>query len=378
MDKHLFKTDALTSSRLPLWAAMIFMVVMLAGLWQMASALRHADQLEFPSAWLDFKEGRMTTGLEKQLDQHLPARQDLIAIANTLRYLLIGAGGEQVRVGSDGWLFLTEELRFDSAADTNLTSRMSLLGNASRNLAQMGVKLVIALVPDKARVYAQQLPTGVYPDYNQARYQNALLGLKREGVTVSDILTAMKPSALNTEVYYRSDTHWNQRGAKCAAQAIAETLGQLQLTLEETRFSSSDNGAMVERSGDLLRLMGLEHVPNLLRPHPDTEIPVLTQQTSADAVAGLFGDASVPVVLTGTSYSLRGNFHGFLQQALSAKVLNAAKDGGGFLQSTTNYLTDQSFKTAPPKVIVWELPERFLTLPMTTEGLWLKASGLAH
>jgi alginate O-acetyltransferase complex protein AlgJ len=84
----------------------------------------------------------------------------------------------------------------------------------------------------------------------------------------------------------------------------------------------------------------------------------------------------VPVVLTGTSYSLRANFAGFLQQALTAKVLNAAKDGGGFLLATTQYLKDDAFRSAKPKLLLWELPERFLYSPLVEEPQWLKNVGL--
>ena len=49
------------------------------------------------------------------------------------------------------------------------------------------------------------------------------------------------------------------------------------------------------------------------------------------------------------------------EQALSAKVLNTGKDGGGFIQGMADYLADDAFKTAKPKLIIWELPERFMT-----------------
>jgi alginate O-acetyltransferase complex protein AlgJ len=84
----------------------------------------------------------------------------------------------------------------------------------------------------------------------------------------------------------------------------------------------------------------------------------------------------VPVVLTGTSYSLRANFHGFLQQELAAKVLNTAKDGGGFLQAATEYLKDESFRSSKPKVLIWELPERFLGMKLDDEAKWLQTVGL--
>jgi alginate O-acetyltransferase complex protein AlgJ len=84
----------------------------------------------------------------------------------------------------------------------------------------------------------------------------------------------------------------------------------------------------------------------------------------------------MPVVLTGTSYSQRGNFHGFLQQALSAKVLNTAKDGGGFLHGATQYLKDEAFRSSKPKVLIWEVPERFLGAEPEGEEKWLQTVGL--
>ena len=363
-------------SRYAAVAALTFVAVMLTGLWQISAAAWNAGQLDFPRTWLDFREGRTTGALEKQLDKKLPARTTLIATANSVRYVLTKGGGDQVRVGTDGWLFLTDELKFETDATAHLTTRAQLFGAAARGLDQQGVKLVVALVPDKTRLYASRLSSGQYPDYNLSRYQDSLTALGKQDVTVIDLLTPLANASLQTQVYYSSDTHWNQAGAQIAANAIALAVKKLGMELQNTAFVTAVAGEKTERVGDLIRLMGLGDVPRVLRPPSDSEIPVVTKQTSADVAAGLFGDAAVPVTLTGTSYSLRGNFHGFLQQALSAKVLNAAKDGGGLLQATTAYLTDDAFKSAKPKILVWEVPERFLYSPLDDEPKWLKTVGL--
>jgi hypothetical protein len=46
-------------------------------------------------------------------------------------------------------------------------------------------------------------------------------------------------------------------------------------------------------------------------------------------------------------------------------VLNVARDGGGFIQSAKDYLADESFKTAKPRVLIWEVPERMFSAPLT-------------
>ncbi len=354
------------------FAALAFIAVMLVGAWQITAAALNPDGLEFPRTVLDFREGRTTQELEKQLDKHLPVRTSLIAGANTLRYLITGGGGDQVRTGRDQWLFLTEELRYDVGGAANLKTRVDMLGTAAQRLSEQGVKLVIALVPDKARIYESKLASGQYPAYNQSRYQDALAALRQRQVTTVDLLQPLTQAALKSEVFYRTDTHWNQVGAEVVARAVARQVQQLGISLETSTFKTTSEAAPVERVGDLVRLMGLQDMPNSVRPMPDQEASASTSQTSAESAGGgLFGDVAVPVVMTGTSYSMRGNFHGYMQQALSSKVLNTAKDGGGFLQAATAYLSDEAFRASKPKVLIWEVPERFLMTKLDDESTWL-------
>lgn len=358
-------------------AVAVLIAVMLGGVWQVTQAARQLEWHALPHSWADFYQGRTTNTLEKQLDQNLPGRDTLIATANSLRYLLMRSGGDQVRVGHDGWLYLTDELRFHADADHHLNKRMDLLDSASKALERDGVTLVVALVPDKARVYPDRLP-GDFPEYNRSRYLDALNALRMRGVNTVDLLQPLSAAARNKEIYYRSDTHWNQVGASIAAAAVAAEVRRLHADLSLTQFATETSSARTERPGDLIRLMGLLDTPNYLRPPPDQEPTLATRQISADNSGGLFGDATVEVVLTGTSYSLRGNFHGFLQQSLETKVLNTAMDGGGFLQAATQYLKDDAYRYSKPRVLIWEVPERFLGAPLDGEESWLGTSGLAR
>jgi alginate O-acetyltransferase complex protein AlgJ len=373
---NLNSTAKIPLSRHAVLCAFTFFCVMLTGTWQVIDAAWQTDELVLPNTWIDFREGRLTGGLEKQLDHKLPARAALIGFANSVRYVLTGGGGEQVRIGKDGWLFLTDELRFEAGGTVHMQARFKLFGDAARALERQGVKLVVALVPDKARLHSQHLANGRYPDYNRMRYQDALAGLRSNGAMTVDLLKPLTLAALQGDVYYRSDTHWNQTGAQVAAKEVSLAISKLGLEFEKTAFSTTSSSAETERTGDLIHLMGLDGAPKALRPRPDMETPVVTRQSSVDSSAGLFGEIVVPIVLTGTSYSLRGNFHGFLQQALSVKVLNTAKDGGGLLQAGTSYLTDNAFQSSKPKVLVWEVPERFLYAKLSDETLWLEKVGL--
>jgi hypothetical protein len=52
-----------------------------------------------------------------------------------------------------------------------------------------------------------------------------------------------------------------------------------------------------------------------------------------------------------------------------------ARDGGGFIQSAKDYFADESFKVAKPRIIIWEIPERMFSAPLTDaekQGLQLQ------
>lgn len=350
-------------------ATLVFVGVLFLGAWQVVAALSRLDAHGIPATLADFREGRTTAALQSGVEKSLPWRDAMIATANTLRFTLTGGAGDEVRIGRDGWLFLTEELRLGRESANAMRLRIELLEETNRRLARRGIRLVVAMVPDKSRVHASHLPQHQESREHRARYGAALDALRARGVTVADLLTPLAAAARGEEVYYRTDTHWNQRGAQIAAQAIADAVRGQRIALPAARFRESV-GAEVERPGDLIRLMGLEHAPRGLRPTADRERPVTIEEI-AEGGGSLFGDFAIPVTLVGTSYSMRANFHGFLQEALGARVLNAARDAAGFGQSAGEYFRNEAFRTAAPQVIVWEVPERVLSADIGEEKTFI-------
>lgn len=114
----------------------------------------------------------------------------------------------------------------------------------------------------------------------------------------------------------------------------------------------------------MIHLAGLDGVPSLLSPA--IELAASTKVAPvASASDDLFGDAGVPTVaLIGTSYSRNSNFVPFLEHHLGAPVANLAKDGGDFAGAATAYFGGATFRHDPPKVVVWEVPERVIEMPL--------------
>jgi alginate O-acetyltransferase complex protein AlgJ len=361
------------SLRLEEWLATVAMLgVMSVGMFQAVSSLQSPAVRDISMSISEFRDGRVTAALSSQLDKNLPLRTEIIAWANAGRFLLTRGAGDQVRLGQDGWLFSVEEMQYFPMGRNHEDARLAILSRVGSELKARGVSLVVALVPDKSRMLQHKLSGGRYPDWHSERYGYLVTTLRQRGIEVVDLQAALASKGTESSLYYRTDTHWNQSGGKRAALAVAQQVKALAPDLAPSTFLTRPTGVTDQRAGDLLRMMGLADMPNWTRPKPDLEVPEVTTKMESAQPEGLFDTVGVPVVLMGTSYSLRGNFHGYFQEALGAEVLNVARDGGGFIQSAKAYLADESFQTSKPQVIVWEIPERVFSPPLTeveTKGL---------
>ena len=312
-----------------------------------------------------FLGGRTAGAVNYAMAHDLPIGDGLSAAGGVLRWRVFGSGGPQVTVGCKGWLYLTEELRPWPNSDTAMKARADALHQIAKDLTDQGIALQVVLVPDKARVenaYACGVP---YSAQSQGRY--ASFAKLLSGLPVVDLLAAFQ--GVRNPLYYRTDTHWNQDGAAIAAAATAAATDA---PVGRDRPFNTEFGPEADRAGDLLRLMSLDHVPDLalpLRPLPDRERPATTKETNPPAdTGGLLDDAPVPeIALVGSSYSVNANFHGALEQSLSAPVGQFAQAGGAFWGSARDYFRSPAFKETPPKLVIWEIPERVVNQPIGEE-----------
>ena len=120
-------------------------------------------------------------------------------------------------------------------------------------------------------------------------------------------------AALDGERYYRTDTHWNERGAKAAAEAIAAELRRLGRGAVADRPSIRVTPEPArERVGDLIRLAGLDAVPWPLRPRGDM-VASTRIEAAAKAGTGILDEVLPPELAEiGTSFSRRANFTEYL------------------------------------------------------------------
>ena len=338
----------------------IFLLVVLAlGL---GAALLTPETFRWPREG-SFLRGEQAARYEKAFNEALPFRDAAIATWGVLEYGLFHEGRQGVVVGRKGWLFTGEEVAFYENAAAETARKLAYIKKVQAELAEKGVTLIVGLVPDKSRVYPEFVGRTL-PSYTEDRYKSFRRSLTQATIIAPDLLTPLTHAKEKTQVYLRTDTHWTPAGAEVAADTLAKAVRRTDVTgLFESRYKTASTG-QTQHQGDLLNFLPLGVLQDRLGPAPDM---LETRQTRAlsSSAGRLFGAQTVPVTLVGTSYSAdeRWNFAGALQQALGADVLDVATEGQGPLPPMRDYLKSSELRDAPPKLVVWEIPERYLPLP---------------
>ncbi|HUR41956.1 MAG TPA: alginate O-acetyltransferase [Verrucomicrobiae bacterium] len=309
--------------------------------------------------WLD---GRAARAFEGHYDERFPGKTLGTNLWAAIDYVVFDEGRPGVVVGANGWLYTDEEFKTYPGAEAAITSHLALIATVRDELKRQGSELVIALVPSKARVYPEHLPERRPAAIHESLYGRLRQGLRDAGIAAPDLAVTMARCKRAAETYLRTDTHWTPAGARCAAQAVAATLG----SPRKPPFTFYTHTASVEtHSGDLLRFLPLEPYFASLLPERESVEVRKTERAAAGQAESLLGDGELPqVVLVGTSYSAdpKWNFTGALQESLQEDVVNYASVGKGPFVPMLDYLLNSAALPAAPRLVVWEIPERYLPL----------------
>lgn len=301
--------------------------------------------------------GALTAKLDNVYRQSLPHRDPAIGVIGAMRYLALGEGRKGVVAGRDGWLFTAEEMR---PAPASLDLPLDRIARVRDELAAKGARLVIVPVPGKLDVQvAEADPT--LAEGIAGLYDRFLAGLDRRGIPVLDARTALREEASEGRAFFRTDTHWTPGGAKSVARELARS-GLVDRG--ETPFAVASVG--VDRfTGDLVSFVTDDRMAPLVGLTQEIAAPY-TAATQDDAALDIFaGSGAGATLLIGTSYSANPawSFAEALKLALHRDVLNLAVEGQGPARPMLDYLAATEFSEAPPDVVIWEFPVRYLTDP---------------
>ena len=342
------------------YIALFLVTLMVLGLWSMRSFFGFSTNNE-----ATVLNGRWTKAVETHYDKEFPIKRLGTNLWAALDFKLFNEGRPGVVLGRDQWLYSDEEFNPIVNEELNLQGNYALVEGVRQSLKAKGVKLVMAIVPAKVRLYPEHLGDVQPASIHANLYQDFHARVAADKILAPDLLGPLQQAKQQGEqVFLRTDTHWTPSGAEIAAKQLAKAIAEkAPLSGQPQRFVTEAEQT-VEHKGDLRLFLPLDPLFENLMPAQEPLQKRVTraaddQPTADDA---LFADNHVPVALIGTSYSANPNwnFVGALKQALHSDVVNYAEDGHGPILPMLSYLKSDAFKNDPPQVLIWEFPERYL------------------
>jgi alginate O-acetyltransferase complex protein AlgJ len=303
------------------------------------------------------------SAFEKEFDQSLGFKDASITFWGMLNLALFHAGKPGVVIGEQGWLFTREEFDFPLGYDGHISQNLSFIRTVHSNLKDNNINLIVVPIPAKSRVLSTYLRHHKLPNYREKIYGDFQQFLMSHNITFVDTLSVFQKTQ-PTSIYLKTDTHWTPEGARYAAHAVAHVSASTfpYLTYPATSYDLKIGEPKPHR-GDLLRYVRAEPIESFWGIVPDQIRPY--QAVSQDNSDDLFSDQTPGIVLVGTSYSANPTwpFIDFLKESLGTDILNMSDEGKGPFEVMSSYLESDSYKNHPPKLIIWEIPERYLPMP---------------
>lgn len=273
--------------------------------------------------------------------------------------------------GKDGWLFTPYEFAAPTdAADTQAT--IDLLVKTNKAFERKGIALALMIVPSKIRIASSQLPEDRPLDaYTDGKYDSAVQKLRAGGVNVVDLNQAFmaSPNRMgDNPVYLRQDTHWSPTGAMLAAETIKAAVDAAPALKAAWAATVPVEYTLAwGKSPSLWRARDLVHyLPKEQQNFAPERVLAFKVTRTKPSSAGLQGAGDpVGILVIGSSYSNPNTLYADgIRYQLQRDVLNISipVDQGPWV-GMEGYLNNDAYKTNPPRLIIWEIPERELHSP---------------
>jgi len=159
---------------------------------------------------------------------HFALRQRLITANAVLEGAVFRTSAQDsVLMGRAGWLFYRETvddyLHTAPLSERELFGAARTLGLLSEYARNHGARLVFTVAPNKASLYPQYLPYVGRPLEGADDIDRLIPLLEEQGVSYADLSTPFREEG--QVLYHATDSHWTNRGAALAHDALVGALG---------------------------------------------------------------------------------------------------------------------------------------------------------
>ena len=209
-----------------------------------------------------------TGAFGRWFEDHFGFRATLVRWYGESRYFWLGVSPSPAVIkGRDGWLFYADDGGAEDATNEALLDESELkdwrdsLFRTRDWLQGRHIAYVFAIAPDKQVIYPENLPPTLTRVNNMSRADQVEAICRDARIPAADLRTPLAAAKQAERIYFKTDTHWNDRGALVAYRRISDAV-RAQTPLVPEAWSHDDFvPAEREIEGqDLARMMGLLRV----------------------------------------------------------------------------------------------------------------------
>lgn len=203
-------------------------------------------------------------------NSNLAFRKYFSSLDSNMKYYLTGDfDSNQVLLGREDWLFYkttTDGAPIDDYKGEKQYSEEEMqkmvwnMRHFQQILKKKGMDFVIFIAPNKEEVYSEYLPDTIQK-VNEKNRTDLLVEYLREMTDIPVIYpkNELCKAAKTEMLYYKNDTHWNQKGAFIGTQVLLEEVyGKTKKELSDQKFKTIQLEKKDSNYNDLSRMVGMD------------------------------------------------------------------------------------------------------------------------
>ncbi|KKR08037.1 MAG: hypothetical protein UT32_C0004G0011 [Parcubacteria group bacterium GW2011_GWC2_39_14] len=168
-------------------------------------------------------------------DDHVPYRNQITAFYNkSLMNIFKISGSDKVLLGEQGWLYFNgnDGKSFDEYLGKDILTKKQIelletyLIDVNEMLRAQGRSFVVSIAPKKETIYPEYLPDG-YSRGSKTKMDQVVSILKDKKILFTDLRPQLIAGKKEQQLYYKTDTHWNQHGGYIQYSSVMKDLGLL-------------------------------------------------------------------------------------------------------------------------------------------------------
>lgn len=219
-------------------------------------------------------------------NDHFGFRENLAQIYYWLGTAMKSSASPNVIIGKNQWLFyiaandgnnLEDYRKNDPLTTEELVQWKYSLEAKHTYLEQKGITYLFVVAPNKHSIYGEYYPARFRQVGTQSRLEQLLSYMKDSDVPILDLRQPLLQAKSSGQVFFKTNTHWNDFGAAVAQYEIMQYLAKEHPSIQPVLYRAEDFSWDTQHNGDIAIMLNLANIikdqnaPTLLEPIPPCE-----------------------------------------------------------------------------------------------------------